>query len=318
MRWVFLAAVPSGPAGRGDRAYLDRRRRGAAAVGHPARALSPHLRDRVLAPADHSALAGGRGAAGLRPRRWSRSSSTSRSGTIVGVMAVHIVVFFVCTLMCHGELAQRRPPARYLTSFYMWMSFGGMIGGIARRPDRALRVQLDRRISDPDHAGGAVPARPRPGRRRPGSRSSCSARSCSRWSAWSCSGNSSRTSTSRPTTSMLGGLLILTVLFWRDPVPFAAIIATVLLAHHFVVEGNTTLTLRSFFGVHEGQRDVERPIPHALARHHAARRTAHPRQARAIRSPAGPSRRCTTTTAPPSRRAWTPPARSRAARSTTP
>ena len=46
-------------------------------------------------------------------------------------MAVHLVVFFVCTLMCHGELAQRRPPARYLTSFYMWMSFGGMIGGIA-------------------------------------------------------------------------------------------------------------------------------------------------------------------------------------------
>ena len=33
--------------------------------------------------------------------------------------------------MCHGELAQRRPPARYLTSFYMWMSFGGMIGGIS-------------------------------------------------------------------------------------------------------------------------------------------------------------------------------------------
>ena len=51
--------------------------------------------------------------------------------TIVGLMAVHIVVFFVFTLMCHGELAQRRPPARYLTSFYMWMSFGGMIGGIS-------------------------------------------------------------------------------------------------------------------------------------------------------------------------------------------
>src|SRR5215468_4139607 len=50
---------------------------------------------------------------------------------IVGVMAIHLVVFFVLTLMCHGELATRRPPARYLTSFYMWMSFGGMLGGIA-------------------------------------------------------------------------------------------------------------------------------------------------------------------------------------------
>ena len=33
--------------------------------------------------------------------------------------------------MCHGELARRRPPPRYLTAFYMWMSVGGMIGGIA-------------------------------------------------------------------------------------------------------------------------------------------------------------------------------------------
>ena len=69
-------------AGRGDRAYLDRRRRGAAALGDPARALSRYLRDRVLAPADHSALARGRDPAGFHPRRWSRSSSTSRSGSL--------------------------------------------------------------------------------------------------------------------------------------------------------------------------------------------------------------------------------------------
>ena len=49
---------------------------------------------------------------------------------ILAVITVHLIVFFVCTLMCHGELARRRPPARDLTSFYMWMSFGGMIGGI--------------------------------------------------------------------------------------------------------------------------------------------------------------------------------------------
>jgi hypothetical protein len=39
------------------------------------------------------------------------------------------------------------------------------------------------------------------------------------------------------------------VLFWRDPVPFAAIIATVLMAHHFVQEGTSKMTVRSFFGV---------------------------------------------------------------------
>ncbi len=32
--------------------------------------------------------------------------------------------------MCHGELARRRPPPQFLTGYYMWISFGGMIGGI--------------------------------------------------------------------------------------------------------------------------------------------------------------------------------------------
>lgn len=31
--------------------------------------------------------------------------------------------------MCHGKLA-RRQPARYLTAFYLWLSLGGVIGGI--------------------------------------------------------------------------------------------------------------------------------------------------------------------------------------------
>ena len=40
-------------------------------------------------------------------------------------------MFFVSALVCHGELARRRPAARHLTAFYLWMSAGGMIGGIA-------------------------------------------------------------------------------------------------------------------------------------------------------------------------------------------
>src|SRR5262249_51907567 len=48
---------------------------------------------------------------------------------IVRLVAAHLAVFFVCALMCHGELARTRPPARYLTAFYLWMSAGGVIGG---------------------------------------------------------------------------------------------------------------------------------------------------------------------------------------------
>jgi hypothetical protein len=168
--------------------------------------------------------------------------------TIVGVMAVHLVVFFVLTLMCHGELASRRPPARYLTSFYMWMSFGGMVGGIAS--GLAAPYLFNWIAEYPILITLAVLCRP--GLTWPKTT----------WQQIIVFGSivlavlglylfrQFEQDIDLPTyNAMLGGLLILTVLFWRDPVPFAAIIATVLLAHHFVVEGSSQLTLRSFFGV---------------------------------------------------------------------
>ncbi len=50
--------------------------------------------------------------------------------SIIISIGVNIAAFFFTALVCHGELVQRRPPARYLTAFYLWMSFGGMVGGI--------------------------------------------------------------------------------------------------------------------------------------------------------------------------------------------
>ncbi len=41
-----------------------------------------------------------------------------------------MVAFFFTALVCHGELARDRPPTRYLTEFYLWMSVGGMLGGM--------------------------------------------------------------------------------------------------------------------------------------------------------------------------------------------
>ncbi|MGD1093754.1 MAG: fused MFS/spermidine synthase [Bryobacteraceae bacterium] len=37
---------------------------------------------------------------------------------------------FICCMMCHGELARRRPAPQYLTLFYLMVSLGGAIGGI--------------------------------------------------------------------------------------------------------------------------------------------------------------------------------------------
>src|SRR5262249_43619964 len=45
------------------------------------------------------------------------------------VFLLHLASFLVIALMCHGELARRRPPAAHLTEFYIWIALGGALGG---------------------------------------------------------------------------------------------------------------------------------------------------------------------------------------------
>jgi hypothetical protein len=45
-------------------------------------------------------------------------------------LAGHLVAFFIITMACHGELARTRPAPQFLTTFYVSLSFGGMIGGL--------------------------------------------------------------------------------------------------------------------------------------------------------------------------------------------
>ena len=44
---------------------------------------------------------------------------------------LHLLAFLGVCLVCHGELANDRPPPEHLTRFYFWMSFGGVLGGLA-------------------------------------------------------------------------------------------------------------------------------------------------------------------------------------------
>ena len=48
----------------------------------------------------------------------------------MGLMAFHLLAFFVTTMVCHGELAAHRPTTEHLTEFYLWMSVGGLLGGM--------------------------------------------------------------------------------------------------------------------------------------------------------------------------------------------
>ncbi len=45
-------------------------------------------------------------------------------------LLLHLAVFFISIMVCHGELAKKRPATDYLTQYYLIMSFGGMLGGI--------------------------------------------------------------------------------------------------------------------------------------------------------------------------------------------
>lgn len=52
-------------------------------------------------------------------------------GALALLMALtNVVLFFFLALALHGELARRRPAAGQLTDFYLWMSLGGVLGGL--------------------------------------------------------------------------------------------------------------------------------------------------------------------------------------------
>jgi hypothetical protein len=45
-------------------------------------------------------------------------------------IVVNLMVLFVVAVAFHGELASSRPPAEQLTTFYLWIAFGGVLGGL--------------------------------------------------------------------------------------------------------------------------------------------------------------------------------------------
>ncbi|MCP5364822.1 MAG: fused MFS/spermidine synthase [Hyphomicrobiales bacterium] len=46
------------------------------------------------------------------------------------LLCVHLLTFFCAALVCHGELARRRPEVSRLTEFYFLISLGGFLGGV--------------------------------------------------------------------------------------------------------------------------------------------------------------------------------------------
>ncbi len=57
-------------------------------------------------------------------------STENDIGNLTVALAFFCTALFVLFMVCHGELARRRPAPAYLTSFYLMVSVGGAIGGL--------------------------------------------------------------------------------------------------------------------------------------------------------------------------------------------
>ena len=57
----------------------------------------------------------------------------SMQRSVTALAPTHLAAFLLTALVCHGELAKDRPSVSHLTEFYLWMSVGGVLGGIDLR-----------------------------------------------------------------------------------------------------------------------------------------------------------------------------------------
>ncbi len=55
---------------------------------------------------------------------------SARNASVLILVPVFVIGFFVCAMICHGELYRIRPAPAHLTAFYLMISLGGALGGI--------------------------------------------------------------------------------------------------------------------------------------------------------------------------------------------
>ncbi len=192
---------------------------------------------------------------------------------IVSIIALHCGVFFVNALVCHGELARQRPAARHLTVFYLWIAAGGMIGGIAAGlvAPRVFNWVAEYPILI------ALAALCRPGlalsRHRLGRLLELGALAAIVLFMLAFD----RFHPDYEETSfnwLIGAFLVVAVLFWRAPLPFAATIALVLFIDQTYIDVAGSTSVRSFFGVHKVVESADgrfRVLSHGTTLHGAER-----------------------------------------------
>lgn len=168
--------------------------------------------------------------------------------SIVYLITIHLAVFFVCALMCHGELARRRPVPRHLTAYYLWISTGGMIGGISAG---LVAPHVFNWVAEYPILI-ALAALLRPGRLLPAGRAwlypllGAIGIAAVLWIGVVAFNLGFYSSAS---AIMIGVLIGLSVQFWRVPPVFAAIVAFLFFTNHYFNTDTPIFAVRNFFGV---------------------------------------------------------------------
>jgi len=169
---------------------------------------------------------------------------------IITIIALHCAVFFVNALVCHGELARRRPAARHLTVFYLWLAAGGTIGGIATGLIAPLTFSWVAEypilivLAALCRPGLALPQN-RQGRQLMLGGLAVTVLLMTAFKQFHPDFEETRFDW------VIGSFLTMSVLFWRAPVPFAATLAVALFINQTYVDVNGSISVRSFFGVHK-------------------------------------------------------------------
>ena len=167
------------------------------------------------------------------------------------ILALNVAAVFVITLVCHGELARTKPDARHLTAFYMWMSLGGVVGGIFAgliAPNVFSWV-----LEYPVLIVLAILCRP-------GLLMPVDTKTRLLWigaiavvALVAFPGLAERYVTDEKTFNWtVGAMLVIAGLVSREPLPFAAVVAVVfIIGQVYRPDSDVRETMRSFFGVHK-------------------------------------------------------------------
>ena len=61
---------------------------------------------------------------------WLMDKSPADLPNVLTPIVAFSLAFFVCCMVCHGELARLKPHPRYLTGYFLMLAVGGAIGGV--------------------------------------------------------------------------------------------------------------------------------------------------------------------------------------------